>query len=101
MKQASNRPAPNRELAAIARYVVDAKITSARAYDNARLCLLDALGCAMQAFAAPDCMKLIGPVVPGTIVPGGARVPGTPYQLDPVSAAFSRSEEHTSELQSH
>ena len=89
MKAVSPRPAPDRILVDIAHYVVNQKIGSAKAYDNARLCLLDALGCAMQAFAAPDCMKLIGPVVPGTVVPNGARVPGTAYQLDPVSAAFS------------
>ena len=89
MKKTSNRPAPDRELVDIAQYVVNKKITSAQAYENARLCLLDALGCAMQAFAVPECMKLVGPLVPGTIVPNGARVPGTQYQLDPVSAAFS------------
>ncbi len=89
MKKAGNRPAPDRALVDMAKYVVNKKINSARAYDNARLCLLDALGCAMQAFAAPDCMKLVGPLVPGTIVANGARVPGTQYQLDPVTAAFS------------
>ena len=89
MKAASHRPAPDRALVDIARYVVEKKINSAQAYDNARLCLLDALGCAMQACANPECMKLVGPVVPGTIVPNGARVPGTAYQLDPVDAAFS------------
>ncbi len=89
MKVSSLRPAPDRQLVDIARYVVEKKINSDKAYDNARLCLLDALGCAMQAFANPECMKLVGPVVPGTIVPNGARVPGTAYQLDPVDAAFS------------
>ena len=89
MKVSSLRPAPDRQLVDIARYVVEKKINSDKAYDNARLCLLDALGCAMQAFANPACMKLVGPVVPGTIVPNGARVPGTAYQLDPVDAAFS------------
>ena len=89
MKKIASRPAPDRELIDIARYVVQQKIGSALAYENARLCLLDALGCAMQAFAVPECMKLVGPLVPGTIVPNGARVPGTQYQLDPVSAAFS------------
>ena len=89
MAKSSNRPAPDQQLIDIARYVAQKKITSALAYENARLCLMDALGCAMQAFAVPECIKLVGPVVPGTIVPNGARVPGTSYQLDPVSAAFS------------
>ena len=89
MKKTSQRPAPDRELVELAQYVVNKKISSGLAYENARLCLLDALGCAMQAFAVPECMKLVGPQVPGTIVPNGARVPGTQYQLDPVSAAFS------------
>ena len=75
MKVSSLRPAPDRQLVDIARYVVEKKINSDKAYDNARLCLLDALGCAMQAFANPECMKLVGPVVPGTIVPNGARGP--------------------------
>src|SRR3712207_8130655 len=56
---------------------------------------LDALGCAFLAQTYPECAKLLGPVVPGTIVPDGVPVPGTPHVLDPV-----RSEEHTSELQS-
>ena len=89
MTSPSARPAPDRALVDIARYVAHKKITSAKAYDNARLCLLDALGCAISAFAVPECTKLIGPLVPGTIVPDGARVPGTHYQLDPVAAAFS------------
>jgi 2-methylcitrate dehydratase len=86
---AGKRPAPDQALVDIARYVARKNVGGAKAYDNARLCLMDALGCAMQAFAVPECMKLVGPIVPGTVVPGGARVPGTQYQLDPVSAAFS------------
>ena len=63
--------------------------TAARPIATARLCLMDALGCAMAALAFPACTRLLGPVVPGTVVPNGARVPGTAYQLDPVTAAFN------------
>ena len=63
--------------------------TARKPITTARLCLMDALGCAMAALAFPACTKLLGPVVPGTVVPNGARVPGTPYQLDPVTAAFN------------
>src|SRR6185436_1775236 len=62
-------------------------IRGALAYRTAHLCLLDAFGCAMAALANPACAKLLGPVVPGTVVPHGAKVPGTQFQLDPVAAA--------------
>ena len=61
---------------------------SEEAYDTARYCLVDSLGCAMLALQYPACVKHLGPIVPGTVVPHGARVPGTDYQLDPVKAAF-------------
>ena len=64
------------------------KINSALAYDTARYCLMDTLACGFQALKYPACTKLLGPVVPGAIMPGGARVPGTSYELDPVQAAF-------------
>lgn len=73
----------------IAAYVLHADITSAEAFETARLCLMDALGCAMLALNFPECTKLLGPVVPGADLPGGARVPGTPYELDPIQAAFN------------
>jgi 2-methylcitrate dehydratase len=82
------RPAPDPELVAIADYVLDCEITSREAYDTARLCLMDSLGCAMLALKYPDCVRHLGPLVPGTVVPNGARVPGTGYELDPVKAAF-------------
>jgi 2-methylcitrate dehydratase len=82
------RPEPDIELTDIADYVLDYRIDSTEAYTTARHCLLDALGCAMLALRYPACVKLLGPVVPGTVVPGGARVPGTPFVLDPVQAAF-------------
>lgn len=74
---------------AIASYVADHTITSDAAYTTAHLTLLDALGCAMLSLRFPECVKLLGPVVPGTYVPQGAHVPGTPYILDPVQAAFN------------
>jgi 2-methylcitrate dehydratase len=72
----------------IADYVANAEITSDEAYDTARLDLLDGLGCALLALNYPECARLIGPVVPGAVLSGGARVPGTGYELDPVRAAF-------------
>src|SRR5512141_1589337 len=83
------RPKPDQVLADIADYVSKYKIGSAEAYNTARLCLMDTLGCGLEALEYPACTKLLGPVVPGTVVPHGAKVPGTPYQLDPVTAAFN------------
>ena len=73
----------------IADYVTKFKIASTEAYKTAHYCLLDTLGCGFEALSYPACTKLLGPIVPGTVVPNGAKVPGTPYQLDPVQAAFS------------
>jgi 2-methylcitrate dehydratase len=83
------RPEPDALLVDIADYVLSAKIDSSEAYATARYCLLDTLGCGLEALEYPACTKLLGPIVPGTIVPNGAKVPGTPYQLDPVQAAFN------------
>ena len=82
------RPAPDKELVAIADYVTGAMNFSDEAYDTARYCLMDSLGCAMLALQYPACVRHLGPIVPGTVVPGGVRVPGTNYQLDPIKAAF-------------
>jgi 2-methylcitrate dehydratase len=82
------RPPPDRELATIADYVMAAPSFSPLAYDTARLCLLDSLGCALLALQYPACRHHLGPIVPGTVVPHGARVPGTDYVLDPIKAAF-------------
>ena len=73
----------------IADYVLNTTIDSEEAYNTARLCLMDTLGCGLLALNFPQCVKLMGPVVPGAILPGGARVPGTDYELDPVQAAFN------------
>ena len=82
------RPAPDPELVAIAEYVSDFEITSDEAYDTARYCLMDTLGCGFLALRFPECAKHLGPIVPGTVVPNGARVPGTQFELDPVKAAW-------------
>lgn len=76
-------------LKTIADYVTNYTITSDEAYQTARLCLADSLGCAILALKYKACTKLLGPVVPGTIVPNGSRVPGTPYVLDPIRGAFN------------
>jgi 2-methylcitrate dehydratase len=83
------RPRPDKVLTDIADYVAGFRIDSKEAYKTARLCLIDTLGCGLEALEYPACTKLLGPVVPGTVVPNGAKVPGTPYQLDPVTAAFN------------
>src|SRR4029453_9364502 len=83
------RPKPDRVLVDIADYVSTYKIRSEPAYDTARHCLIDTLGCGLEALTYPACTKLMGPIVPGTIVPNGAKVPGTSFQLDPVQAAFT------------
>jgi 2-methylcitrate dehydratase len=86
---ANVRPAPDKVLTDIADYAAKFSITSAQAYETARYCLMDTLGCGFEALGYPACTKLLGPIVPGTIVPNGARVPGTQFQLDPVQAAFN------------
>ncbi|NNC76825.1 MAG: bifunctional 2-methylcitrate dehydratase/aconitate hydratase [Woeseiaceae bacterium] len=73
----------------IADYVCDAKIDSDLAYETAHYCLMDTLACGFQALDYKACTKLLGPVVPGATFPGGARVPGTSYELEPVMAAFN------------
>ncbi|HYA86987.1 MAG TPA: bifunctional 2-methylcitrate dehydratase/aconitate hydratase [Nitrospirota bacterium] len=83
------RPGSDKVLVDIADYVCDYEIGSAEAYDTARNCLMDTLGCGLEALGYPACTKLLGPIVHGTIVPNGARVPGTQFQLDPVQAAFN------------
>ncbi len=85
----NERPAPDSVLTDIVDYVLDYEITSDLAYETARNCLIDTLGCGLEALDYPACTKLMGPIVPGTIVPNGAKVPGTQFQLDPVQAAFN------------
>jgi 2-methylcitrate dehydratase len=85
----NERPAPDQVLVDIADYVLNYKVDSELAYKTARACLIDTLGCGLEALEYPACTKLLGPIVPGTVVPNGARVPGTNYVLDPVQAAFN------------
>src|SRR5215213_6917529 len=83
------RPKPEAVLTKIADYATRYIVKSADAYDTARYCLIDTLGCGFEALEYPACTKLLGPIVQGTIVPNGAKVPGTQFQLDPVQAAFN------------
>lgn len=85
----NHRPAPDTLLVSIADYVMDYQITSDEAYNTARLCLMDTLGCGLLALRFPECTKHLGPIVPGTTVAHGARVPGTSHVLDPITAAFN------------
>src|ERR1700739_2317454 len=83
------RPDPDSVLVDIVDYVLNYGIDSALALETARHCLIDTLGCGLEALEYPACTRLLGPIVSGTIVPDGARVPGTQFQLDPVQAAFN------------
>lgn len=84
----NTRPEPDQVLVDIADYICDYEIDSSEAYDTARNCLMDSLGCGLLALRYPECRKLLGPLVEGTVVPNGARVPGTQLRLDPVKAAW-------------
>ncbi len=83
------RPDPDAVLTGIADYVLDYHVESRLAFDTARNCLIDTLGCGLEALEYPACTKLLGPLVPGMTIERGAKVPGTSYQLDPVQAAFN------------
>ncbi len=83
------RPAPDQLIVDLADYVLNAQIQSDEAYDTARWCLADTLACGIMALAYPACTKLLGPIVPGTSITNGARVPGTSFELDPVQGAFN------------
>ena len=85
----NGRPKADKVLVDIVDYVTRYKVSSKDAYETARYCLIDTLGCGFEALQYPACTKLMGPIVPGTIVPNGAKVPGTNYQLDPIQAAFN------------
>ena len=83
------RPKPDQPIVDIVDYVRKYTVKSKLAYETARNCLIDTLGCGLEALEYPACTKLLGPVVAGTVVPNGAKVPGTPFQLDPIQAAFN------------
>jgi 2-methylcitrate dehydratase len=82
------RPQPDKVLVDIAEYVLSDSAHSKEAYETAHYCLLDSLGCGILALSYPKCTKLLGPLVPGTVVPAGVPIPGTQWALDPVKAAF-------------
>src|SRR5688572_6805812 len=83
------RPKPDKVLTRIADYATRFDIKSPAAYETARYCLMDTLGCGLEALEYPACTKLLGPIDPSSVTPRGAKVPGTKYQLDPVQAAFN------------
>jgi 2-methylcitrate dehydratase len=85
----AQRPEPDPLLVDIADFVLAQRIDSREAYDTARLCLMDSVGCMMLALNFPACRKLLGPLVPGADMDRGVRVPGLKYQLDPVQGAFN------------
>jgi 2-methylcitrate dehydratase len=87
--KSAKRPAPDQALVDIAEYVTGAEIRGEAVYETARYCLMDTLACGFMALKYPACTRMLGPVVPGATMPGGARVPGTSYELDPVMAAFN------------
>ncbi|MGB4859456.1 MAG: MmgE/PrpD family protein, partial [Dokdonella sp.] len=86
---ASTRPDWDDVLVDIVDYVRGYEITSGLAWETARHCLIDTLGCGLEALEYPACTKLLGPLVEGMSIAHGAKVPGTSYQLDPVQAAFN------------
>ena len=83
------RPEPDQLMVDIADYVIDYQIQSPEAFATARYMLLDSLGCAMLAMKHPECVKHLGPLVPGAGMAGGVKVPGTAFELDPVQAAYN------------
>ncbi|MGO2242203.1 MAG: bifunctional 2-methylcitrate dehydratase/aconitate hydratase [Halomonas sp.] len=86
--EANERPDYDPELQAIADYVLNYQVASSEALETARYCLMDTLGCGLLALRFPECTKHLGPIVEGTVVPFGSRVPGTSLRLDPVKAAW-------------
>ena len=89
MQGAATETSCDRLLEEIADYAVNANITSEEAFETARYVLMDTLGCGILALRFPECTKHLGPIAPGTVVPNGARVPGTQFELDPVQGAFN------------
>jgi len=87
--RSAKRPDFDQPMVDVADYVADYRIESVEAWDTARYVLLDSLATAMLAMKFPECVKHLGPVVPGAVLPGGARVPGTDHELDPMQAAFA------------
>ena len=78
---------PDEALAALAEYTRAPLDPSPETRRSAAISLADSLACAFHALGQPDCVRHLGPLVPGTVVPAGSRVPGRPGSLDPVKAA--------------
>jgi 2-methylcitrate dehydratase len=87
--RSAKRPDPDDVLVAITDYICDYEDFSKESLNTARYCLMDSLACSMLAMEYPACTKMLGPIVPGADMKGGARVPGTSYELDPAMAAFN------------
>ncbi|KZT61940.1 2-methylcitrate dehydratase [Calocera cornea HHB12733] len=87
--ESTARPEPDQVLKDIAAYVHHYHVTSPVAWDTARLCLIDTMGCGLEGLRFNECARLMGPVVEGTVVPNGTKVLGTSYQVDPVRGAFN------------
>src|SRR5262245_18126052 len=87
--KSAQRPNPDELLVALADYTTNFQVESPQAFETAKYCLMDTLACGFQALKYPACTRLLGPVVPGATMPGGTRVPGTSYELDPVMGAFN------------
>jgi len=84
----NQRPDYDEVIQKIADYTLNYTIKSKEAWNTARYCLMDTLGCGLLALRFPECTKHLGPLVEGTVVPHGARVPGTQFRMDPVKAAW-------------
>jgi 2-methylcitrate dehydratase len=85
----AQRSEPDAVLTQIASFVSAPPPVSSLAFETSRHCLMDTLACGLMALKVPACARLIAPVVPGAVMPGGARVPGTSLELDPVQGAFA------------
>lgn len=88
LEKSAKRAKPDQVLVDIAEYVSGYKVKQASVYETARYCLMDSIGCGLRALDRPDCVRLLGPNFPGDEMKGGARVPGTSHELDPIKAAF-------------
>ena len=85
----ATRPEYDNLISHLAEYAVNYEVESSLALETARYCLMDTIGCGLLALKYQQCTKLLGPIVPEAVLPGGARVPGTHFELDPVQAAFN------------
>ena len=90
--KSAQRPQPDELLVTLADYAANFKVDSPQAYETAKYCLMDTLACGFQALKYPACTKLLGPVVPGATLSGGARVPGTAFELDLVEIVMALEE---------